>query len=871
MQRIYPFDEVSQQKSDVLGGKGANLAAMVQMGLPVPLGFTITTKTCMEYLSGDEKVKLQLKEAIQDHVQLLEEKTQKSFNSPHQLLLVSVRSGAEISMPGMMDTILNLGLNDVTVDYLAEQTDNPCFAYDCYRRLLQMFGNVVYGIDSQAFERILQTVRQSRGHQSDSDLSLEDLQELVSAYQQVYTNQGHTFPQDPYDQLTQAVYAVFESWNNYRAKIYRQMYQIPDDLGTAVNVQEMVFGNFAGDSGTGVCFTRNPADGSKELYGEYLRNAQGEDIVAGIRTPRPIADLEADLPQVYQQLLEICQTLEDHYKDMQDIEFTIEKGRLYILQTRSGKRTAQAAMKIACDMVKEGSLTQGEAIQRIDIQTIDQLLHPSFSQEAFDTGQVISDKGLPASPGAAVGRVYVDTQRAIEAAKAGQEVVLVRTETSPEDIEAMSLAQGVVTSTGGMTSHAAVVARGMGRSCIVGCVDFNIDYEARTITYPGGCLQEGDEVSLDGSTGRIYLGRLAMDTGQQDASFHEMLAWAKDIADLGVRMNAETVSDIRTGMEFLADGIGLVRTEHMFFGADRLVEIRRFILAGDAGERQRAMEAIRPYQEADFLEIFDLIGDLPVVIRLLDPPLHEFLPQDEADILKVSDQLDIEASVLRNRIKDLQETNPMLGHRGCRLAITYPELYQMQTEAILRAAIQSNQAGGNIQPEIMIPLIGTQAEMAMLRQQLTEFIHRVLEEMGAELNYTIGTMIETPRACFIADQVAEVSDFFSFGTNDLTQMTFGFSRDDANRFLFDYIEKGILSQDPFQTIDLEGVGAMVKIAVDKGRACKPQLKMGVCGELGGDPRSIDFFHEIGLDYVSCSPFRIPVAILAAAQAKLKQS
>lgn len=868
--RIYQFDQGDGSMKDLLGGKGANLAEMVKLGLPVPLGFTITTETCMDYLDPAQNIVAELEAELKEHLELLEAKTQKKFDGDENLLLVSVRSGAKVSMPGMMDTILNLGLNDQTVEVLAEQTGNPRFAYDCYRRLLQMFGDVVYGIPGPEFEHKLKRIRQEFNYEADSELTPENLQRLIQEYKEIYTKYDREFPQDPILQMKEAIYAVFNSWNNQRAKVYRSLNDIPDHLGTAVNIQEMVFGNSGDESGTGVCFTRNPTNGDKELYGEYLINAQGEDVVAGIRTPEPISSMEQQLPEAYAEFVKVTELLEDHLHDMQDIEFTIENGKLYILQTRNGKRTAKAAFQIAVDMVDEGRLSKEEAILSLNAGSVDQLLHPSFAPEALEAAEVISSKGLPASPGAATGRIYFDAHTALQHANAGEKVILMRTETSPEDIEGMAVAQAIVTSTGGMTSHAAVVARGMGRCCVAGCVDLDINYDTKKVTYQGGVLQEGDIVSVDGTLGQIYLGELETQASNQDETFDKIMEWSREFSRLKIRMNAETISDIKTGFHFMADGIGLARTEHMFFAPERLIEIRRFILAHGEYERNEAMRNILPYQEDDFTQIFTITQERPVVIRLLDPPLHEFLPHTDDDVRLVSEQLNVELPQLKSRINELKETNPMLGHRGCRLAITYPELYTMQAEAIIRAAIKVKNTGADVKPEIMVPLVGSRKELSIIREQLIEHIDGLLEKLGEEVDYTIGTMIEIPRACLTADEIAEDSDFFSFGTNDLTQLAFGFSRDDANRFLFDYIDKDILVDDPFQTIDLDGVGSLVKMAVDKGRDTKPGLKMGVCGELGGDPKSIHFFNEVGLDYVSCSPYRIPIAQIAAAQSNLMQ-
>lgn len=866
--RVYNFNEGNKEMKALLGGKGANLSEMVNLGLPVPNGFTITTETCMEYLADPENTVEVLKEDVLEALRILEEQTGKAFNAEN-LLLVSVRSGAAISMPGMMDTILNLGLNDESVEMLAENTGKRSFAYDSYRRLLQMFGEVVYEIPAHKFARALDKARDSKGYQFDSELQAEDLQDLIAEYKAIYQEFDHEFPQDPVDQLFEAVRAVFDSWNNPRAIFYRQLNEIADDLGTAVNVQEMVFGNSGENSGTGVAFTRDASTGEKRVYGEYLLNAQGEDVVAGIRTPNPIALLEEQMPEVYAQFTEITETLEAHYQDMQDIEFTIENGKLFILQTRNGKRTAKAAFKIAVDLVEEGLINKEQALLMLDPKSIDQLLHPSFKEEALLTAQLVSSKGLPASPGAATGRVYFDAETATEKANEGEAVILVRMETSPEDIEGMAVSQAIVTSTGGMTSHAAVVARGMGRCCVAGVVDLDINYDTKTVNYAGGTIHEGDIISVDGTLGQIFLGALETVPTATDETFETVMTWADEVARMKVRMNAETLSDIQTGLNFGAAGIGLVRTEHMFFAPERLIEIRRFILANNPGTRAQAIQNILPHQQTDFEGIFGLTGDLPVVVRLLDPPLHEFLPHDDHEIEVVSKQLGISVDELTARVKDLQETNPMLGHRGCRLAITYPELYLMQAEAIIRAALRVKEDGINVAPEIMIPLVSTSKELETLRQIIIDHIEEIFVTTGLAVDYTIGTMIETPRACVTAEEIAGHSDFFSFGTNDLTQMVFGFSRDDANNFIHDYSSQGILENDPFQTIDLDGVGSLVKLGAVNGRNIKPDLKLGVCGELGGDPKSVEFFNQVGLDYVSCSPFRVPGAKLAAAQSTIK--
>lgn len=867
---VYHFHEGNASLKSLLGGKGANLAEMVQLGLPVPGGFTITTEACINYLEDPEVYFAGLQTEILTALKELEEATGKSFDSEENLLLVSVRSGAAISMPGMMDTILNLGLNDQSVEYFANNTNNRRFAYDCYRRLLQMFGDVVYGIPGHDFERILREVRQENNYANDSEFTADDIYAIIAQYKQLYKEYDKEFPQNPVDQLFEAIRAVFDSWNNPRAIFYRKLNEIADSLGTAVNIQEMVFGNSGEESGTGVAFTRNPATGENKIYGEYLLNAQGEDVVAGIRTPNQISALQNQMPDVYDQFINISQQLEKHYKDMQDIEFTIENKKLFILQTRSGKRTARAAFKVAVDMVEEGLITKEEALLMLDPKSIDQLLHPSFDPKALEEAQLVSDKGLPASPGAASGKIYFDAETATEKAAQGEKVILMRMETSPEDIEGMAVSQAIVTSTGGMTSHAAVVARGMGRSCVSGCHDLEISYDDKTVHYNGGVLNEGDVISVDGTSGNIYLGEVASIPTATDETFEKIMTWSQEIADMKVRMNAETVSDIKMGIAFGASGIGLVRTEHMFFGPERLVEIRRFILANNEDDRSQAIQNILPYQKEDFVKIFQLTQDLPVVVRLLDPPLHEFLPHDDHDIQQVSQQLNIDKATLKRRVADLSESNPMLGHRGCRLGISYPELYLMQAEAIITAAIEVSQAtAAQVEPEIMIPLVSNANELDVLRQQIVAHIDQLIEASETKIGYTIGTMVETPRACATADQVAEHSDFFSFGTNDLTQMVFGFSRDDANSFIHNYLEENILESDPFQTIDIDGVGSLIETAVEKGKQVKPDLKMGVCGELGGDPRSIEFFAKVGLSYVSCSPFRVPGAWLASAQNAIK--
>lgn len=867
---VYDFNEGNGSMKDLLGGKGANLAEMTSLGLPVPRGFTISTEACIEYLNSNRQLSKDLEHEIFKHLKQLENKTNKSFNSSSNLLLVSVRSGARSSMPGMMDTILNLGLNDKNVEVLAKATKNSAFAYDCYRRLLQMYGDVVYGIDSHYFENYLTHYKSKNNLIYDQDLTTDDLKEIVKAFKGIYKKVlNKEFPQNPNIQLLEAVKAIFSSWNNERARVYRSLNDIPSDWGTAVTVQEMVFGNTGNESGTGVLFTRNPTTGEKEIFGEYLMNAQGEDVVAGIRTPVPISELQINNPNIYLQIERICEQLEKHYEDMQDIEFTIENNQLFILQTRDGKRTAKSAFKIAVDLVEEGYTTKEKMISKINPQSIDQLLHPVFKPTALDEATVISAVGLPASPGAATGKVYFDAETAVEKSLAGQKVILVRHETSPEDISGMNVSEAIVTSRGGMTSHAAVVARGMGKCCVVGCEELEINEKKRQIKYNGGILNEGEVISVDGTTGIIYLGAVDKKATETDQSFYTVMEWAREIADLKVRMNAETIEDIKAGLEFQAAGIGLARTEHMFFSKERLQEMRKFILSARKTERLKALENIMTYQITDFTKIFEQTKDLPITIRLLDPPLHEFLPHSEQEIEEVAKQQGLTNTQLKQRISELNEVNPMLGHRGCRLAISYPELYLMQVEAIMRSAAKLNKKGINVKPEIMIPLVGMVEELEQLTKKIKIHIEKLLEELNTNVEYEIGTMVELPRACLVADELAETADFFSFGTNDLTQMTYGFSRDDAGKFINQYKSDQILEDDPFQTVDKEGVGRLIETAVKLGRSTKEQMDIGVCGELGGDPKSIEFFYEVGLDYVSCSPFRVPIAQLAAAQSTIK--
>ncbi|WP_398574203.1 pyruvate, phosphate dikinase [Staphylococcus equorum] len=867
---IYAFDEGQKSMKDLLGGKGANLAEMKRLGLPVPDGFTLTTEACIEYLKHGSKVPEALSEQLNSQLAAFSQRTEKSFSSEEQLLLVSVRSGAKISMPGMMDTILNLGLNDDNVKKLAAKTNDARFAYDCYRRLLQMFGEVVYGIPMNAFDTYFNAYKTQHEYQNDADIPAEGLQEICEHFKGVYLDEVYKpFPQEPFDQLTEAIEAVFKSWDNDRARVYRELNEIPHDIGTAVNIQEMVFGNSGERSGTGVAFTRNPVTGEAKLFGEYLLNAQGEDVVAGIRTPKDIESLKDQMPHVHQQFVDVSQRLETHYKDMQDIEFTIENEQLYILQTRNGKRTANAAIHIAVDLVEEGVITKEEAVMNVEVKSIDQLLHPNFDKTALDHASVISKLGLPASPGAASGKIVFSAETAKIQFEQGESVILMRPETSPEDIEGMVASEAIVTTHGGMTSHAAVVARGMGKCCVTGCSDLEINVVDKVVNYPGGTLHEGDMISVDGAQGDIYVGEVETMKAERSEAFEQFMEWSDGVAKLDVRMNAETPQDIQAGYQFGAKGIGLVRTEHMFFGPERLVEMRRFILSDTQDKRIAALNEIKQYQTADFEEILKLSGERPTIIRLLDPPLHEFLPKSTEEKSSVAGQLNVPVKTLEQYIENLNEVNPMLGHRGCRLAITYPELYVMQVEAIMESALRLKVQGIDCQPEIMIPLVSTVAEFTTLKTQITERIEVLQQEAGESVNYLIGTMIETPRACLIVGDLAKECDFFSFGTNDLTQLTFGFSRDDAGKFIGAYSEQGIIDIDPFQTLDVEGVGQLVKVATEQAKAANPTLKIGVCGELGGDHKSIQYFNNLDIDYVSCSPYRVPGALLSTAQSEVE--
>ncbi len=867
---VYMFSEGNASMRNLLGGKGANLAEMTVMGLPIPQGFTVTTEACTEYNEGGKVLSEEMTAQIEEALKKLESIAGKTLGDNENPLLVSVRSGARASMPGMMDTVLNLGLNDVSVIGLANATGNERFAYDSYRRFIMMFADVVIGVSKSKFERKLDEYKEQVGAKYDTDLSAEDLKKVTEMFKQIYLeDQGTEFPQDPKEQLFDAVMAVFRSWDNPRAFTYRRMNDIPYSWGTAVNVQMMVFGNMGDTSGTGVAFTRNAATGEKMIFGEYLINAQGEDVVAGVRTPKPIATLEKDMPDVYVEFMNIANKLEQHYKDMQDMEFTIEKGKLYFLQTRNGKRTANAALKIAVDMVDEGLLTTDEALLRVEPKQLDQLLHPAFDQNALKAAKSLG-KGLPASPGAGAGKVYFTAEDAKAAADAGERVVLVRLETSPEDIEGMAAAEGILTVRGGMTSHAAVVARGMGRCCVSGCESIKMNEELKEFTLGGVTFHEGDYISLDGSTGNIYGEDIPTVKPEISGNFAKFMSWADARRDLKVRTNADTPHDARTAIEYGAEGIGLTRTEHMFFEEGRILKFRKMILSDSVEEREKALEGIIPYQKDDFVGIYKAMLERPVTIRLLDPPLHEFLPNTDEEFAVLAKEMGKTVEELKIKARGLHELNPMMGHRGCRLAVTYPEIARMQARAIIEAAIEvNNELNINIVPEIMIPLVGEVKEFNFVKDVVDETAKTVIAEKGTKLDYLIGTMIEIPRACLTADKIAKEAEFFSFGTNDLTQMTYGLSRDDAGKILADYIDKIIYEGDPTAKIDREGVGQLMKMAVEKGKAVRPDIHLGICGEHGGDPSSVEFCHMIGLDYVSCSPFRVPIARLAAAQAAIK--
>ena len=869
-QYVYLFNEGNASMKNLLGGKGANLSEMTILGIPVPQGFTVTTEACNKYYEDDKKISQDIIEEIENKMSELEKITGKKFGSLENPLLVSVRSGARVSMPGMMDTILNLGLNDESVEAMAKLTNNPRFAYDSYRRFIQMFADVVMGVEKRLFEDLLDEVKEEKGYKIDTDLTAEDLKDLVVKFKALYKKEkGEDFPSNPKEQLIEAVTAVFRSWNNPRAIVYRRLNDIPGEWGTAVNVQEMVFGNKGETSGTGVAFSRNPANGDNELYGEYLMNAQGEDVVAGIRTPEPISHLEAQNPEIYKQFTDIVNTLEKHYRDMQDMEFTIEDGKLYFLQTRNGKRTAQAALKIAVDLVEEGMLTKEEAILKVEPKQLDTLLHPAFASDGLKEAKIVA-KGLPASPGAACGKIAFTAEEAKERKANGEKVVLVRLETSPEDIEGMIAAEGILTVRGGMTSHAAVVARGMGTCCVAGCGELKVNEEARTLEVNGQVLTFDDYISIDGSTGHIYAEQVKTVSPEITGHFATFMGWADEIRKLKVRTNADTPRDTKQAVEFGAEGIGLCRTEHMFFAEDRILAVREMILAKNEDSRRVALEKLLPMQREDFIGMYEALEERPATIRFLDPPLHEFLPSEEEDINALAKEIGVSPAEIKNVVAELHEFNPMMGHRGCRLAVSYPEIAEMQTRAVIEAAIEvKKNKGYNIVPEIMIPLIGEIKELKYVKNVVVETAKTVMEEKGVQLDYKVGTMIEIPRAALTADKIAEEAEFFSFGTNDLTQMTFGFSRDDAAKFLKDYYEKGIYEQDPFAKLDQEGVGELMRIACEKGKTTRPDIKLGICGEHGGDPSSVEFCHNLGLNYVSCSPYRVPLARLAAAQAQVK--
>ena len=869
---VYNFKEGGADMKNLLGGKGANLAEMTNLGLPIPQGFTVTTEACTDYYKQGKTISAEIQEQIFKSLADLEALSGKKFGDTEDPLLVSVRSGARASMPGMMDTILNLGLNDIAVEGFAKKTGNPRFAYDSYRRFIQMYSDVVMEVPKSFFEKIIDEMKEAKGVELDSDLTADDLKELANKFKSVYkeTMNGKDFPQDSKEQLMGAIEAVFRSWDNPRAIVYRRMNDIPGDWGTAVNVQSMVFGNKGNTSGTGVAFTRNPSTGEKGIYGEYLINAQGEDVVAGVRTPEPITHLEQDSPECYKQFIELAMKLEDHYRDMQDMEFTIEEGKLYFLQTRSGKRTAPAAINIACDLVDEGKLTPEEAVLRIEAKALDQLLHPTFNEAALKAGEVIGS-ALPASPGAAAGKVYFTAESAKAAGKGGrgERVILTRQETSPEDIEGMHAAEGILTVRGGMTSHAAVVARGMGICCVSGCGEIRINEEEKKFELGGHTFHEGDYISLDGSTGKIYKGEIQTEEATVGGNFERIMKWADQFRTMKVRTNADTPEETINAVKLGAEGIGLCRTEHMFFGEDRIPKIRKMILSDTVEAREEALNQLLDFQKADFKAMYEVLEGKPMTVRYLDPPLHEFVPTNEDDIIALAKDMNLTVAEVKEKCNSLHEFNPMMGHRGCRLAVTYPEIARMQTRAVMEAAIEvANEKGFTILPEIMIPLVGEKKELKFVKDIVVEVAELVKKEKNSDIKYQIGTMIEIPRAALTADAIAEEADFFSFGTNDLTQMTFGFSRDDAGKFLDSYYQAKIFESDPFARLDQTGVGQLVEMAVERGRKAHPGLKCGICGEHGGDPSSVEFCYKMGLDYVSCSPFRVPIARLAAAQAVL---
>lgn len=853
---VYSFNEGSKDMRGLLGGKGANLAEMTSIGLPVPFGFTVTTEACTRYYEDGETIDSEIEEEIFGKLKELEDVTGKKFGDLQTPLLVSVRSGSPFSMPGMMDTVLNLGMNDETAEAMIKLTGDESFVMDSYKRFIQMFADVVKGVDKKKFDIEAEKTN--------------DLKRIIVNYKEIYKQEtGEEFPQNPQTQLMEAVRAVFRSWNNERAVLYRKLNDIPDNLGTAVNVQAMVFGNMGDDSCTGVAFTRNPASGKRELFGEFLINAQGEDVVAGIRTPQPISEMKENFPDVYSEFERIAALLERHYTDVQDMEFTVEKNKLYMLQTRNAKRTAQAAVKIAVDMEQEGLIDKETAVMRIDPSQIDQLLHHRFDEEALKSAKPMA-KGLPASPGAACGAVYFDAASAEAAFDRGEKVVLVRQETSPEDLAGMVAAEGIMTSRGGMTSHAAVVARGMGKCCVAGCSEVIVDEIAKSMKSGDIIIGEGDYISIDGNTGNVYPGRIATVAPEMSGDFAKVMTWADEIRTMKVRTNADNPRDAKQAVEFGAEGIGLCRTEHMFFDEDRISDMRKMILASDREEREKALAKLLPYQKEDFKGIFEVMEDRPVNIRLLDPPLHEFLPSTEKEINDLAQQMGISPEKLRDKVTELKEFNPMLGHRGCRLAVTYPEIAKMQTEAIITAAMEVKEEKNiDIEPEIMIPLVGIDRELAFVRATVEETISEIFKKTGKEIGYQIGTMIEIPRAALTADEIAEEAEFFSFGTNDLTQMTFGFSRDDTGKILKEYTDKNILKSDPFMSIDTTGVGKLMEMAIELGKKTRPNIKLGICGEHGGEPASVEYCYRIGLNYVSCSPYRVPIARLAAAQAVIR--
>ncbi|MPW27029.1 pyruvate, phosphate dikinase [Alkalibaculum sp. M08DMB] len=867
---VYSFEEGNATMKSVLGGKGANLAEMTNIGLPVPPGFTVSTEACTVFYENEKQLSEEILVQLQEKLEVLEKQTGKKFGDKENPLLVSVRSGAAFSMPGMMDTILNLGMNDHTVLTVGQKTNNMRFAYDSYRRFIQMFSDVVLEIQKYKFESILDIYKEKNGCKDDTELSVENLKDIVEEFKNIVRKEkGLDFPESPQEQLILSINAVFKSWNNPRAKAYRNLNDIPHNIGTAVNVQSMVFGNMGDDCGTGVAFTRNPSTGEKKLYGEFLVNAQGEDVVAGIRTPKSIDELGSVMPEIFKQFVECAQLLEDHYKDMQDIEFTIEQGKLYMLQTRNGKRTVHAGLRAAVEMVEEGLITKEQAILRIQPKQLDQLLHPNFDEKTMEQAIPLA-QGLPASPGAATGRVFFNAEDVVRESANGEKVILVRRETSPEDIEGMVAAQGILTSRGGMTSHAAVVARGMGKCCVAGCESAKVDEELKIFIIGNERIEEGDYISLDGSTGKVYKGSIKTVEPELSGHFSILMEWADKFRTIGVRTNADTPRDAKAALRFGAEGIGLCRTEHMFFDEERIPVVRRMILSETTEQRIASLKLLLPMQKSDFKDLYTVMEEKPVTVRLLDPPLHEFLPTEEKDIVALAKDFEISIERLKETIHSLQEINPMLGHRGCRLAVTYPEIAQMQTRAIIEAAIEvMKEQNTTIVPEIMIPLVGIKSELDYVKSIVVSTAEQVKEEMGSSIEYLVGTMIEIPRAALLADEIAKETEFFSFGTNDLTQMTYGFSRDDAGKFISEYKEKNIMPDDPFESVDQDGVGKLIELGVKLGRTTKPSLKIGVCGEHGGDPKSIEFFYKTGLDYVSCSPYRVPIARLAAAQAVLQ--